>query len=540
MNKGDLINKFCCTIGMLPTSYKVSLTYEEQIMAIGNYLDTVVFPAINNNAEALTELQGLFVELKNYVDNYFEDLDVQTEINNKLDDMAESGELEEVIAQYLNDVSIIAFNTVNDMKAGESFIDGSIAKTLGQTTYNDGNGAFYKIRTLTAGDTIDGVNIIALTNFNTLIAELIPYTKMKAVIEAIPTNERNAIYIGNSFINGAGSTSGTDGIYNLTKDLFNNTYKFATGGIGFLTYTDHTDTFLTKFQQSINDTSIDKNSITDIIVVGAWGDTRAYAERGKTDFLSDMQTALTSFKSMVENNYPNASRVSFIWAEGRAVQHPSSTYDTNLSDEFNIHNLFKYLLPRYNIQYLGWIGFNITLNDNYFSNDNIHPNDMGYRVLADSFKCAYCGTLTYKPLLRTFTLSNDITTNSSTYGEATIYPDKWFLKITRMLIKTGSTPAFNTEQTIADFTSLDWCLPLPFDIDYVPFGNSFTVQTQRPRDDGFTPANNYYARLKLEKTATGHSTVLKATCFSNSKTVSTELSNAGYCPDTLFANLEWQ
>ena len=26
-----IINKFCCTIGMLPTSYKQSLTYEEQI-----------------------------------------------------------------------------------------------------------------------------------------------------------------------------------------------------------------------------------------------------------------------------------------------------------------------------------------------------------------------------------------------------------------------------------------------------------------------------------------------------------------------------
>ena len=499
-----------------------------------------LFEIVNKNNDKVNEM-GIQVEaLTEFVNTYFDNLDVQEEINNKLNDMAESGELAEIIAQYLGSQAIYGFDKVSDMKASENLSNGAICKTLGESTMKDGNGAFYKIRTLTSGDTIDEENIIALNNYPTLIAELIPYTKMKSIIDNIPTNERNAIYIGNSFINGVGSTSGTDGIYNLTKDLFNNTYKFATGGIGFLTYTDHTDTLLTKFQQAINDTSIDKNSITDIIFVGAWGDSRAYAERGKTDFLSDMQTALTSLKTMVENNYPNASRVSYIWAEGRAVQHPSSTYDTNLSDEFNIHNLFKYLLPRYNIQYLGWIGFNITLNDNYFSSDNIHPNDMGYRVLADSFKACYCGTLTYKPLLKTFTLTNDITSSSSTYGEATIYPDKWFLKITRMLIKTGSTPAFNTEQTIADFTSLDWCLPLPFDIDYVPFGNSFTVQTQRPRDNGFTPANNYYARLKLEKTGTGHSTVLKATCFSNSQTVSTELSNAGYCPDTLFANLEWQ
>ena len=70
---------------MLPTSYKMSLTYEEQILAIGHYLKTTVYPAINNNAEALTELQNLFIELKNYVDNYFDNLDVQEEINNKID-----------------------------------------------------------------------------------------------------------------------------------------------------------------------------------------------------------------------------------------------------------------------------------------------------------------------------------------------------------------------------------------------------------------------------------------------------------------------
>ena len=49
----NIINKFCYTIGMIPTSYKMSLTYEEQIIAIGHYLETTVYPAINNNAEAL-------------------------------------------------------------------------------------------------------------------------------------------------------------------------------------------------------------------------------------------------------------------------------------------------------------------------------------------------------------------------------------------------------------------------------------------------------------------------------------------------------
>ena len=75
-----IINKFCYTIGMLPTSYKQSLTYEEQLIAIGHYLETTVYPAINNNATALAELQQLFVALHDYVNNYFDNLDVQEEI----------------------------------------------------------------------------------------------------------------------------------------------------------------------------------------------------------------------------------------------------------------------------------------------------------------------------------------------------------------------------------------------------------------------------------------------------------------------------
>ena len=58
----NIINKFCYTIGMIPTSYKVSLSYEEQVLAIGKYLEETVIPALNNNAEAVAELQSLFIQ----------------------------------------------------------------------------------------------------------------------------------------------------------------------------------------------------------------------------------------------------------------------------------------------------------------------------------------------------------------------------------------------------------------------------------------------------------------------------------------------
>lgn len=165
--------RFCMTIGNLPSSYLVSMTYEEQLLWLCDYLEKTVIPTINNNSEATKEIQELFNQLKNYVEHYFDNLDVQEQINNKLDEMAESGELTEIIGQYLKLVGLLCFNTLTDLKNSTNLIDGSFVKTLGENEYNDGNGYFYKIRTLLNTDTIDEKNIIALTNFKTLIAERI-------------------------------------------------------------------------------------------------------------------------------------------------------------------------------------------------------------------------------------------------------------------------------------------------------------------------------------------------------------------------------
>ena len=176
MIKVDKLNPFgrmCISMGMIPSSYKESLTYEEQLMWFCNYLEKTVIPAVNNNADALIELQGLYNEIKNYVDEYFENLDVQEEINNKLDEMAESGELTEIIAQYLTLAGVLAYDTISDLASAENLTSGSICYTLGQSLYNDGKGGFYKIRTMLNTDVADGFNLVALTNYNTLIAESI-------------------------------------------------------------------------------------------------------------------------------------------------------------------------------------------------------------------------------------------------------------------------------------------------------------------------------------------------------------------------------
>lgn len=163
--------KLVLTIGALPTAFLESMTYYEALAWLVNYIENTIVPAINSDAEAIQELQEAYTTLKNYVDNYFDNLDVQEEINNKLDDMAESGELTDIIAQYLQLAGVLAYDTVSELADAENLANGSIAKTLGMNSYSDGLGAFYKIRTITNVDVIDGYNLIAITNNPSLVAE---------------------------------------------------------------------------------------------------------------------------------------------------------------------------------------------------------------------------------------------------------------------------------------------------------------------------------------------------------------------------------
>lgn len=99
--KIPILKHFCMTIGNLPTSYFESMTYLEMVMWLCNYLEKTVIPTVNNNAEAVKELQDLYVKLNSYVTDYFNNLNVQDEINNKLEEMSKNGELETILNNTL-------------------------------------------------------------------------------------------------------------------------------------------------------------------------------------------------------------------------------------------------------------------------------------------------------------------------------------------------------------------------------------------------------------------------------------------------------
>ena len=97
---------------VLPLVYDDSLSYYEVLCKVVEFLNQAI-DAVNENTELVTTMRTELTQfeggidtrmtaLESYVNNYFNNLDVQTEINNKLDAMAVSGELSELVEPYID------------------------------------------------------------------------------------------------------------------------------------------------------------------------------------------------------------------------------------------------------------------------------------------------------------------------------------------------------------------------------------------------------------------------------------------------------
>lgn len=81
----------------IPGVFDNSMTYYETLCALTHYLQHDVVESINANADVTEDFINKVNELKEFVENYFDNLDVQEEVNRKLDEMVESGELGEMV-----------------------------------------------------------------------------------------------------------------------------------------------------------------------------------------------------------------------------------------------------------------------------------------------------------------------------------------------------------------------------------------------------------------------------------------------------------
>lgn len=386
-NKLSPFKHFCMSIGAIPSSYKESLTYYEMLEWLCKYLEDTVIPAVNNNAEALEEVQEAFVTLKNYVDNYFDNLDIQQEINDKLDEMAESGQLTDIIAQYLQLAGILSFDTISDLVAAENIVNGSSCYVLGGTSYNDGNGAFYKVRTVTNDDTIDGYYIVALDVSNTLVAERLEEKE-----------KEEYIIIGDSY--GAYDGSWIDKLITKIGDKAV-CHKIAIGGAGFYHQSSIQNyTFLT-YLQSQASTITNPLKIKKIIVCAGYNDNDATYD--------NITTAINSFCSYCKTTYPNAR----VYIGMIGFNSAKTATGTLLRD-----SLFTVVLPAYSADYNNEYGpvyiensELILKNTDFMASDNVHPVEAGSNKIATClYKWLLHGTMNYMNSVENITMENSTDT----------------------------------------------------------------------------------------------------------------------------------
>lgn len=154
-----------------------ALTEWQLFCKLGKEMNKII-NSENTLGTQMENVTNAFIDLQNYVNNYFDNLDVQEEINNKLNEMAESGQLAEIIAQYVNIQCLLVFNTLNDMKNATNIINGSLIKICGYNYVGDGGEAIFKAKVMTNDVIIDNCIFVAL-NDNTLYAELINKNNLK-------------------------------------------------------------------------------------------------------------------------------------------------------------------------------------------------------------------------------------------------------------------------------------------------------------------------------------------------------------------------
>ena len=340
-----------------------ALTNYELYCKVVEYLNQVI---ANNN---------LMVQNIEALNNWFDNLDVQDEINNKLDEMAASGELEEIITHYLQLNGILSFNTVSDMSNSTNIVNGSTCRTLGNSTYNDGYGALYKVRNITNDDVIDGINIISVTNSNTLICELIKYSNNGNIQDQINNIVRKKyVFMGDSYGDGYSPDGNVTSWITLLAQKMNlsNADYISThqGGYGFsINRPDYN--FISLLQNLTAD-----NELTDMYVCGGYNDA------GQTEV--NIKQGITNFYNLFKTKFPNAKlHLGFIgWSKN----------SNKIVDLLNTLSYYKKGCDENNIDLLTGCEYALHNYFKYFSSDGIHPNQTGQNHIATAlYNCIKYG-----------------------------------------------------------------------------------------------------------------------------------------------------
>lgn len=416
-----------------------ALTDYELMCKIVERLNEVI-DAENNDSQQIANLIIAFNDLKSYVDNYFDDLDIQTEINNKLEDMADSGQLAEIIAQYIQLNGVIAFDTKTLMKAAENLVNGSICETLGSTSMTDGKGSLYKIRTVTSSDVVDDENIVALTNYPTLIAQRINAPRNKLIIIGDSWSMNNYPYVTNQ-----------NSMWFRKYAKLNNfdVTSYAESGAG---YTVENNTFDAQADDVIANERADL--VKQIIIYGGLNDRGGYTY-GSGAFYNACRSLLDKLK----NAFPNTDIVV------SAMNIPDGLMDIkDIKAKEELENATLSKSARFVNCTLFMQGYSTFFGET----TNHHPNEYGQEYLGGMMNSAINGTFERGSVTvdNTYTITKSSQWAPDLTCRITFYNNRY-----RFAISLTTAAAYQ-----ADFTAT-YTIPA-FDLNYAKFNTAmFTANS---------------------------------------------------------------
>lgn len=417
-----------------------ALTDYELMCKIVERLNQVI-DAENNDSQQIANLIIAFNDLKSYVDNYFDDLDIQTEINNKLEDMADSGQLAEIIAQYIQLNGVLAFDTKTAMKNAENLVNGSICETLGSTSITDGKGSLYKIRTVTSSDVVDDENIVALVNYPTLIAQRTnKLSRNKLIIIGDSWSMNNYPYVTNQ-----------NSMWYRKYATLNNldVTSYAESGAG---YTVSNNTFDSQADGAI--ANEDPSEVKQIIVFGGLNDRGGYTYGSNA-----LYTACRSLLDKLKNAFPNTDIVV------SAMNIPDGLMDIkDIKAKNEIENATLSKSARFINSTLFMQGYTTFFGET----TNHHPNEYGQEYLGGMLNSAINGTFEREVVTidNTYTVTKGSQWAPDLTCKLTFYNNKFRFNIS-LTVPSGYQADFTATYTIA-----------AFDLNYAKFNTAmFTANS---------------------------------------------------------------
>ena len=198
---------------VLPLVYDDSLSYYELLCKVVDYLNNTISD-VNILGTDVDNLNKAFIQLQDYVNNYFSSLDVQEEINNKLNEMVEDGTFDRLLSKIMGGIiNIKAIGAKGDGVNDDTIYFQEAINTkqiifIPNGTYNVGELHFNNERLQIIGETNTFINSSInwdLKEINNVYIKNITMTNGKIIIYSDYSNLRDK----NMYLENVLNTSGT-------------------------------------------------------------------------------------------------------------------------------------------------------------------------------------------------------------------------------------------------------------------------------------------------------------------------------------------